>query len=59
MRVCSHLKRERTTEKKSEGKIASAQGGPASFGTKEDYFAREETYYTEWWFRWSPVRPSI
>ena len=48
MRVCAqHLKRERTTEEKSEGETASVHEGPASFGKKEDCFTREETYSTE------------
>ena len=36
MRVCSQrLKRERTTEEKSEGKIGLVQEGPASFGKRK------------------------
>ena len=56
MRVCAqHLKRERTTEEKSEGETASVQEGPASFGKREDCFTREETYSTERWFCWGAV----
>ena len=54
--ICSqHLKRERTIDEKSEGNIAMVQEGPASFGKKEDYFTREETYSTEMWFCFGPV----